>query len=78
MREIGSRGWFYGEARWAIHGTVDSVLRLFEQGCISRSKCREVLKWATGYEHGEPLPRAPWDELNWAPEEIIMIKGDQT
>ncbi|HAM59723.1 MAG TPA: hypothetical protein DCQ64_31660 [Candidatus Rokubacteria bacterium] len=62
--QIGSHGWWCGEARWAMRGIHDSILRLFEQGAITRSKARELLQYGAGYPT-DPVPKAPWDELNW-------------
>ena len=64
---IGSDGWYRGEARYTVGGTVDCILRLLEQGSITRSKARELVAYATGDapHRKDGLPEAPWAELRW-------------
>jgi len=73
--EIGSHGWWHGEARWALNGIYDSILRLLEQGCITRSKARELVMYATVFPSREPPPKAPWDELDWKDPEPEDTQG---
>jgi len=64
---IGTEAWYRGEARYAVLGTVDCILRLLEQGAVTRSKARELVAYATGdaSQRKDGLPEAPWDDLYW-------------
>lgn len=63
----GSLEWWKGAPITGAHGVFDSILRLLELGAISRSKCMELQRYAERFSalRGEPVPRAPWEELQW-------------
>lgn len=65
----GTDEWWDRKDLWGPLGVVDSCLRLFEHGAITRSKLRELLnvglEYVADFSEGTAPPDAPWNELNW-------------
>jgi hypothetical protein len=70
--EIGTLDWYRTAPQWDQRGVVHSILRLLEQQAITRTKAVELLRYATEVAwqgRTMPAPKAPWDDLNWAPKD---------
>jgi hypothetical protein len=69
--------WWYETPYDGARGKADTILKLLEQGEITRAKARELLQFAhdaplhlCGMEacrrrQEQMLPSAPWDKLDW-------------
>jgi len=64
MHKIGTDDW-WNSLSDRPRGPIDAILRLLEQGEISRAKALELI---TARLSEEPLQLAPWDKLNWGLE----------
>lgn len=51
---------------WRKRGPADGILRLVEQGAITRGKAIELIRDRVAGETWSSLPPAPWDKLNWS------------
>jgi hypothetical protein len=70
---VGSPDWWLGAPMWGARGVIDTILRLFEQGVISRAKARDMLYASHCLRIGAQVDAgiwkdlsAPFEELNWA------------
>lgn len=63
MHKLGSRGF------------IDGILRLFEQGEITRAKARETVEWLMCPVGKDP--DLPWDRLDWGGAEPMLPEDER-